>query len=274
MFAMMHSIDLPRYLKRIGWDAAQPAPTLATLNAVARHHAASISFENLNPLLRLPVMLDPASLEKKMVQGQRGGYCFEQNRLLAEALKSIGFEVTTLIARVQWNRPPDEILARSHMVLKVELEEGPHIVDVGFGGLTLTGALALKEDVEQATQHEPFRVLREHDTWKVQGLVQGEWRPVYQFDMQVQHPIDYEVANHYTSSYPTSRFIGNLICARSPADRRLALLNRQFTVHRLGEPSVRRELSGSAEIREVLEKEFLLALPEHPDLDRCLDGLP
>ena len=274
MFTMMHSIDLPRYLKRIGWMAATPSPTLATLNAVVRLHASSIPFENLNPLLRIPVLLDPASLEKKMVDDRRGGYCFEQNRLFAEALKSIGFDVTTLIARVQWNRSPDEILARSHMVLKVELDEGPHIVDVGFGGLTLTGALALQADVEQRTQHEPFRLLRDKDVWKVQGLVQGEWRPVYRFDMQVQHPIDYEVANHFTSSHPTSRFIGNLICARSPSDRRINLLNRQLTMHRLGEASVRRELSGSAEIREVLEREFQLALPEHPELDQCLDSLP
>ena len=45
-----------------------------------------------------------------------------------------------------------------HMLLHVDLPEGPHVVDVGFGGLTLTVVLALEPEVEQATPHEPFRL--------------------------------------------------------------------------------------------------------------------
>ena len=54
---------------------------MATISIIARHTEA-IPFENLNPLLRWPVRLDPASLEEKMVRGGRGGYCFEPNLLL------------------------------------------------------------------------------------------------------------------------------------------------------------------------------------------------
>jgi N-hydroxyarylamine O-acetyltransferase len=39
---------------------------------------------------------------------------------------------------VRWNVPDEVVTARSHMLLRVELDEGPYITDVGFGGMTLT----------------------------------------------------------------------------------------------------------------------------------------
>jgi arylamine N-acetyltransferase len=39
----------------------------------------AIAFENLNSLLNQPVKLDLASLQQKLINEGRGGYCFEQN---------------------------------------------------------------------------------------------------------------------------------------------------------------------------------------------------
>jgi len=97
---------------------------------------------------------------------------------------------------------------------------------------------------------------------------------VHPLDLQPQHPIDYEAPNYFLSTHPTSHFVNNLIAARALPDRRLALLNRQFIVLRLGAPTESRRLAESAEIRDVLVHEFLIALPDHPHLDRRLDELP
>src|SRR3569623_164652 len=107
-------------------------------------HPAAIPFENLDPLMRRPVKIDRASVDAKLVQGGRGGYCFEQNSLFRAALEAIGFQVTGLSARVQWNAPPERINPRTHMLLRLALPEGDHIADVGFGGLTLTTPLRLE----------------------------------------------------------------------------------------------------------------------------------
>jgi N-hydroxyarylamine O-acetyltransferase len=48
-------------------------PTLEMLETIIARHTEAFPFENLNPLLRWPVRLDPASLEEKMVRGDRGG---------------------------------------------------------------------------------------------------------------------------------------------------------------------------------------------------------
>ena len=270
----MHgSLDLDAYLRRVGWRAAVAAD-LATLRGLAIAHVATIPFENLNPLLGLPVELDPAALEQKLVHDGRGGYCFEQNLLFAEVLRAIGFEVSGLIARVLWQHPEDAITAQTHMLLRVELDGESWLTDVGFGGQVLTGALRLQADVEQPTGHEPFRLVVRDGDWRMQSLVRGQWLSLYRFDLRPSQLIDYVVANHYVSTHPASRFPSNLIAARTTADRRMSLLNHEYTVRRLGQEPERHSLRDSAAIRRVLEEEFLLRLPVHSDLDRRLDSLP
>src|SRR5262249_15051302 len=91
--SIMAAIDLNAYFDRIGYSGAR-TPTLDTLRAVVLRHTEAIPFENLDPLLRRPVRLDAASLQRKLVRDGRGGYCFEHNLLLRHALEGLGFAVT------------------------------------------------------------------------------------------------------------------------------------------------------------------------------------
>ena len=270
----MHgSIDLDAYLRRVGWHGGVAADEL-TLRGLAVAHVAAIPFENLNPLLGLPVELDTPALERKLVHDGRGGYCFEQNLLFAAVLRTIGFEVSGLIARVLWQHPEDAVTAQTHMLLRVDLDGGSWLADVGFGNQVLTGTLRLQADVEQATGHEPFRLVVRDGDWRMQSLVHGQWLTLYRFDLRPSQMVDYVVANHYVSTHPASRFPRNLIAARTTADRRMSLLNHEYTVRRLGREPERHSLRDSAAIRRVLEEEFLLRLPVHADLDGRLDELP
>src|SRR5687768_4596559 len=142
---------LERYLHRIGL-AAPLTPDLPALRAVVAAHTRAIPFENLDPWTGRDVPLDDDALEAKLVDSGRGGYGFGQNAVLHRALDALGFTTTGLAARVTIGRAPGEPLgARSHMLLRVELPEGPHVVDVGFGGQVLTGVLALDDDGPQDT---------------------------------------------------------------------------------------------------------------------------
>ena len=262
-------MDLEAYFTRIGFNGAR-APTLATLRALHLAHAQSIAFENLNPLLGWRVALDLASLEEKLVRSRRGGYCYEQNALLAAALRELGFSVTGLAARVLWNVAEDAIRMRSHMLLKVDIDGEPHIADVGFGGLSLTGPLRLAIDVEQATPHERFRILAVGSDFKLQGFVAGAWKSLYRFDLQPQHEPDYELSNYFMSTHPTSHFRSVLVAARPVPGGRFALANNQLTEHRLDGPSERRMLGSVKEVRQVLETVFGLSLPQTAELDPAL----
>lgn len=266
-------IDLGAYLQRLG--LRQPlAHDLQTLRDIIAAHAASIPFENIDPFRGVPVDLDFDAVQRKLVRDGRGGYCFEQNLLLGEALQAIGFAVTRLAARVLWGQPEDAITARSHMLLRVDLDDATWLADVGFGGSTPTGPVLLEPDIEQSTPHELFRFDRRgDDDWRMQVRLTGAWKTLYRFDLQPQYPIDYLASNDWLSARADSHFVTNLVAARAPAGRRLALRNREFTVHATGGESTRRTLRTADEIRDVLEREFLVRLPDDPTLDREFDAL-
>jgi N-hydroxyarylamine O-acetyltransferase len=270
---MQDAIDLQAYLRRIGWHGAARAD-MSTLQAIVAAHLTTIPFENLNPLLGLPVSLEWSALERKLVHEGRGGYCFEQNLLLQAALQAIGFEVSGLIARVLWTRAEDAVTPQTHMLLRVEMAGESWLVDVGFGGQTLVGVLRLQADVEQATRLEPFRLVQMDGDWRMQSLVRGSWLSLYRFDLRPVPLIDYVVANHYVSTHPDSNFVKHLNVARTTSEGRLSLRDREFTLRRIDHEPQRRTLDSVAEIRRVLEKEFLIRLPAHPRLDQRLGNLP
>jgi N-hydroxyarylamine O-acetyltransferase len=270
---MAETIDLDGYFRRIGYSGAR-APTLETLGAIHLRHALTIPFENLDPFLRRPVRLDLATLEQKLVRSRRGGYCFEHNLLFKAALDALGFDVEGLAARVMWNLPDGVTLPRTHMLLRIALDGQDYLADVGFGGQTLTEPIRLMADIEQATPHEPFRLLATGDGFLMQAKLGGEWKALHRFDLQPQLLPDYEVANWYVSTHPESRFVKNLTVAMPANGRRYALFNRDFSVHHLDGPSEHRGLAGSREIRQVLQEVFGLPLSNDAELDDALDRLP
>lgn len=267
------SVDLQGYFARIGYTGGR-APTLETLRGVVLHHTRAVPFENLNPLLGRAVPLDLPSLTRKLLREGRGGYCFEQNTLLRAVLDALGFRVTGLAARVRWNVPEGVTTPRSHMLLRVDLPEGPHIVDVGFGGITLTGVLRIESGVEQQTPHEPFRLVPVEEWLELQALVQGSFRPLYRFTLERQCAPDYELSNYFVSTHPSSHFLKNLMMARPYDLGRYALLNNVLTIHHLADrPSTRHVFTRASELRRVIEREFLLALPDGPEVEALLTRL-
>ena len=257
--------DLSAYFERIGFTD-DPRPDRTTLAALVAAHLATIPFENLNPLLGLPVPLSAEALVGKLVRQRRGGYCYEQNGLFAHVLESIGFDVTPLAARVLWMQSEDAQTPRTHKVLLVKLPEGTVLADVGFGGAVCTGVLDLVPDAPQETPHERFRLIESNGEWRQQIEIDGEWRTTYRFDVTPQLAIDDELGNWWTSASPASHFTQMLTVARSPAGRRQALRNFDYSEHVPGQGSERRHLETVDEVVDVLDREFGIEPPDRAAL--------
>jgi N-hydroxyarylamine O-acetyltransferase len=272
---MAEGVDIGAYFRRIGYTGSR-APALDTLAGILLRHPQAIAFENLDPLLKRPISLQPDALEGKLLHAGRGGWCFEQNLLLRDVLQELGFRVTGLAARVMWNAPEGAVRARSHMLLKIEgVGSATYIADVGFGGLTLTGPLLLAPDVEQPTPHEMFRLVDSGGTdhYILQALVGKVWKPLYSFDLQPQLLIDYQVSNWHLEHHPESPFVNNLMAARVESDRRYGLFNNKLSTHHLGGETEQTTLSTASEMREVLERVLRIELPDDPGLDGLLVSL-
>jgi len=262
-------LDLESYCRRIGY-AGPRSPTLATLRALQAHHPRAIPFENLDTLVGRPVRLDLDSLQRKLVHGRRGGYCFEQNMLFKHVLGALGVPATALAARVVWERPTDEVRARTHMVVLTEVEEGRYLCDVGFGGLTPTAPLALEPNIEQATPHETFRILDLGSEHAVEARVRGEWKRLYRFDLQEQQPVDIEMLNYYVMGHADSPMLGRLIAARTEPDLRYGLKNGALSTHRANGTSAQQHIGSVAELRDVLRGTFGIDVPPGDELDAAL----
>lgn len=268
------TLDLDAYFSRIGYDGPR-TPTLDTLKAIHYAQAVSIPFENLDVLAKRPIHLDLASLQKKLVTDRRGGYCFEVNALFAAVLKELGFDVTTLIGRVRWMAPEEVDTARSHMLMRVELPEGPFLADVGFGGLTMTGPIRFETGAEQETPHEPRRLLEHEDGLELQAKIGDGWVSIYRFTPEPHRRTDYEVASWYTSTHPSSIFVQFLIAGRPQEGKWLSLFNREFKIRGLDGKAETRVLDSADEIADVLDRYFGIVLSEEDKalaVEPYLDG--
>lgn len=265
--------SLDRYLTRIGVDA--PALDLPSLQAIVGGHVGSIPFENLDPFTGVEPRIDPDALTAKLVDGRRGGWCFEQNGLLRNALTELGHQVTGLAARVRYRRPPEApATARGHMLLRVDgLPGGPHLVDVGFGGGTPTGVLRLVADEVQETPNEPCRLTREGDAYVMEVRLGASWEPLYSFDLTPQLPVDYGITNFYLAHHPDSHFRHGLMVARAEPGIRYSLGGTRLSIYRMDGTSEQRELGTVAELRAELESTFALDLSGVTGLDERLSGL-
>ena len=261
---MSEPFALGAYLKRVGYAGPQ-VPTLATLRAIHALQPAAIPFEGLDPFLQRPVPLDLASLQAKLVHQRRGGYCFELNILMGAALQSLGFSVTKLAGRVRWMAPPDRPHSpRTHTLLRVDLDEGAFLADVGFGGHLVAGPIRPERDVEQATPASVVRLSGTDQTYMLQALLPKGWQDMYLFTLEPQHAIDYEVANWFTSTHPSSLFRAALLAERLTPERRISLFNTKVTERRPGVAASERILANAGELAEVFDRDFGVTLPMDP----------
>jgi N-hydroxyarylamine O-acetyltransferase len=256
----MSKLDIEPYLARIGYSGPKTA-TLTTLHELHALHPAAIAFENLDVLLKRPICLDADSLVTKLVEDKRGGYCYEQNTLFQVVLRTMGFSVGSIAARVQWRYPEGSLTPRYHMLLRIHLSDGDYIADVGFGLYTLTAPLRLETGIEQPTPHGIYRLVAVRDEIRMEVKTAEGWSAVYQISLQEQASADWEVANWYTSTCPASRFTKELMAARPTGKRRYGLLNNVLSIHNEDGTTDRQAIQTPEALEMVLRNSFNINVP-------------
>lgn len=263
---MTQVANIAAYFERIGF-AGSIAPNLQTLQALHELHPAAIPFENLNPLLGLPVTLDQSELEKKILHARRGGYCFEHNMLFWRVLTELGYSVRAHLGRVLWGRPEGTQSPRSHMVLSVEINSVPYFCDVGFGGLSLTAPLRLRAGIEQQTPHETFRITGDEAEFRLEAKLGDDWRPLYAFDLATMIEPDFEAPNYYAATHPDSGFRHQLRLARAIKGQRMTLVDTVLTTYVTGGESQRQVLDTPQALLDAVTGIFGIEPPAGAGLD-------
>ena len=173
-------------------------------------------------------------------------------------LTEVGFRVRRLAGRVIWMSPPGAPLpARTHTMLAVTFpgSRGSYLVDVGFGGQTLTSPIRLETGNAQQTTHEPYRLEDRGEGLLLQVLIGEEWRPLYEFTTRTEPGIDLKVGSWFVSTHPSSQFVTGLMAALVTDDARYNLSGRDLTIHRAG-GSEKVLLDDAAAVVETLHGRF------------------
>jgi N-hydroxyarylamine O-acetyltransferase len=264
------AFDQQAWLDRIGYTGSL-LPTLDTLHQLIFAHSHAVAYESLDIMLGRTPRLDIASLQRKMISGGRGGYCLEQNMLFREGLRSLGYQITSLQGRVVRGMAIDAPSPAIHMLLQVDIPEGPYLADVGFGNLAPTCALLLRSGIEQDTPHEPMRFIDVGGELTLLAKLRDTWEHIYRVIPYPRYDGEYEITNWYTGTHPRTVYQSNIIVARPGPNRtRMTMFNGRVTVRHATGEAERRLLTDEADYRSVLRDEFGLKMTDD-EIRTCIN---
>ena len=257
--------SLDFYFERTGWGGTT-APSLAALSGLLTAHMRAIPFENLDVLAGRPIRLDIESLREKLIDARRGGYCFEHTTLFANVLEELGFRVARHSARVVLFFPRHEV-GRLHMFLTVALPEGVFVADPGFGGPAAPAPIPLIDMGRDPPPEATHWMARDRDYWVLRTQAGDAWVSTLEAD----NPSDFEMANHFTATHPSSPFRNRLTLSRFTESGRASAMNRDATI-RNGPQTQTFQLADRAALRSLLTEHFGFDYAEVDQL--CVPFIP
>ena len=252
------AIDLERYFERVEWGGATDT-TFDTLAGLLRAHMRRIPFENLDVLLGRPIALGLDALQRKLVYARRGGYCFEHATLFAAVLEALGFRPIRHSARVVL-RAPRSASPRTHMFLSVPLREGTFVVDPGFGGLAPEFPVSLVSSGD-APGDRSHGFVHDGAYWTLRTRAGGRTVDCWASTLEPDNPVDFDVANHYTSTHAASAFVNNVMLRALTDAGRVSVMNREATIDE-GGGARSLQLADRPALRALLVEHFGFDLPE------------
>jgi N-hydroxyarylamine O-acetyltransferase len=173
-----------RYFDRLKMDPSKldKEPTLGKLQKLHEAHLKLIPFENLaqHGAFGGPATLDMHQTAEKILNRQRGGFCFELNSLFSCFLIELGYVVTRVPAVVY--TPEGFRDSPTHMVLFVAIDSISskclYFADVGFGEPAIHALNYSVFDTEQVTPDGMQSLLkREGEDVILYWMKEGKWTP-------------------------------------------------------------------------------------------------
>jgi N-hydroxyarylamine O-acetyltransferase len=261
-----------QYLRRIGFSHDQiNTPDLVTLSELQRAHVTSVPFETFSingdphsSRAGRGVDLSIPSLYRKIVDDHRGGFCFELNGAFGWLLRSLGYDVTRIAARMV----TDIEMPANHHPLVVALDR-TYLVDVGMGAPMLRAPVALGNTVEPDTAGVQWRTVesdRPDATWLLQYReANDEWQDRYVFET-TRRPLSYFTATcDYLQRAPESGFRGSPVVTIATSDGYMKLKPESF-LEVSGSERAERSIVAD-EFYTLLDRKFGISFPSDRSID-------
>lgn len=219
-----------KYLERIGISTV-PLPTKESLFMLQKAHLMAIPFENIDIYKGVPIRL--SNTFEKIVDQERGGFCYELNGLFYRLLSGLGYDVKMVSVRVI-NEKKDYGPEFDHMALIVSLED-EYLVDVGFGDFS-TFPLKLVSEIELNDPAGVFKFEKYDDKYLTVNKrnEDGTFVPHYIFTLNQRQIEDFLDMCLYHQTSPDSKLTQGLVCSILTETGRITMTDKYLKIFSKG----------------------------------------
>jgi len=241
-------MNTKKYLERIHFNE-EVSIDIVCLRTLHRHHVMRIPFEVLDIHFNKEIKLNLQTLYFKIIQNQRGGYCYELNYLFYNLLVELGFHCSLISCSI-YN---EEVFGPDfdHMAILVDLEE-KWLIDVGYGDLFIE-PLKINYAPIQKDVYKNYKIKHlQNDSYLLTESQEhtDSFINKYRFNLRDCNIQEFHNQNHFKQFNQESHFIKNLICTLPIKNGRKTILNNTFKI----------KIDGITETISIQNKEHLFEI--------------
>jgi N-hydroxyarylamine O-acetyltransferase len=246
-------MDVQKYLNRIHCSPGESSHLIR----LHENHVSFVPFENVDIRYGKMFDLQVEHLYEKIVERNRGGFCYELNLLFNELLTSLGYQSRIVEARIFTDDgnlgPPFD-----HMSVLVEMDK-KYLADVGFGDLFLK-PLEIREGV-QSDGRNNFKIERQDDMTYVLSMEKEDrsFEKKYVFALRPVNAEDFYGMCVEKQTSSESYFVKNLVCTRPTDNGRITIFNNSL-IERKGQERMITKVDDEMQRRKILEEKFDIRL--------------
>lgn len=216
---MLNSEQIEAYLQRLNLEKEDPS--FEYLIKLQENHLLNIPFENLDVMNKKHIELTYPKLFDKIMNNNRGGFCFELNGSYYNLLKSLGFTVSMTEAAVYNDTLENFGYMRNHMTLVATIENQQYLTDVGFGDSFRNPISLEKRETEDISGKYRIRhyddyhyrlntdekMKEDYDYLILERTTNDDWKPQYKFHYNRKLTLgDYQINCNWVESSTESKF--------------------------------------------------------------------
>jgi N-hydroxyarylamine O-acetyltransferase len=248
-------VDVDKYLARIRFRGPVQV-SRESLFQLQKSHLLTVPFENLD--IHLGRKIRTENNFDKIVERNRGGFCYELNGLFYELLKTLGYQVTLASARV-YSAERGYGPEFDHMVILATVEHQKFLVDVGFGEFAFSPLPIVMDEVWHDQRGDFVIHINEDRNFVVHKISEGKFIPQYVFSETERIAGEFEGMCLYHQTSPDSHFTQNRLCSLPNEEGRITLSGDKLRITNK-EGVTEHDLASDKEVHEVLEKYFSIVV--------------
>jgi N-hydroxyarylamine O-acetyltransferase len=249
-------MDTDKYLKRIKFTGNIKVDN-ETFFDLHERHVMQVPFENLDIHYKRSFDLEFNKVFKKIVDNQRGGFCYELNYLFSNLLNELGFICKIISSQIfTTTGVPGPLYDHMSLYVKTDKE---YLADVGFGDLFIR-PLEIKEGV-QADGRSLFKI-EKYDTENYLLLMSEDgidFQKKYIFNLNEVNIERFLPLCFDKQTNPYSYFVQNVICTKPTTTGRITIFNNKL-IETFNDEKLETLIDDDSQLRAQLHKNFNITL--------------